>query len=118
MREQRQAGAGLLTGIDLEVDVELAFAVEGTDGLGGALLAVALGPDLVVGVRVELTEAIRPGFVSDIALDRQRTGVLQVDDNAFERSVRFVRDPALNGPLDGAPLLRLNGSQAYPSDCG
>ena len=90
--------AGYLPGIDFEIDEELVFAVEGADGLCAALFAADLGPDLVVGVLSELAEAIGPGVVRDTALYRQRMGVLQVDDDAFERGVRLCPSPCPERP--------------------
>ena len=96
----------LLAGIDLEVDQEEVLAVEGANGFGGALFAVALGPDLVVDVLGELAEAVGSFVICDVALDGQRAGVFEVDDCAPEGSVILIHYLTLDDTLHWAALLR------------
>lgn len=99
----------LFTGIDFEVDVELVLVVEGADGLGAALFAVAFGPDLVIDVLSELAEAVGAFVVGDATLHGERVGVLEVDDGTLDGGVGLVRYLALHDPLHGTALLCHDG---------
>lgn len=92
--------------LDLQIDKELVLAVEGTDRLDRALLAVVLGPNLVVGVLGQLPETVITLVVGDEAFHRERVSILQVHDSALQTSVRVVGYLPLHDALHRAALLR------------
>lgn len=81
-------------------------ALERADVLGFALLATALGPQLVVGILRELAETVGAVGAGNLAHDREGVVVLEIDDSSLERSVGLVDDLAIDGALHGAAALR------------
>src|ERR1035437_681811 len=102
----------LLPGVDLQIDVVLVVRIKGTDVLHRALLAIALRPHLVVGVLRKLPEAIRAIVARNIAPDRERMAVLQIDRGALHPNVGFVNDLALHHARGLVLRQQLRGGQA------
>lgn len=92
--------------VNLEVEVKGVSALEGADVLGLALLAVALGPQLVVGILRELAEAIRSISTGNLTHHRERVVVLEIDDSTLKRRVRLVDNLAVDGALHRTATLR------------
>ncbi len=68
--KQVQRRLPLLPRIDLQIDDDVVFAVEGADGFYGALLSSGLCPDLIVCRLGELPEAVPAVVIRDEAFDR------------------------------------------------
>ena len=98
--------AALFESVDLQIEVEGISALEGADVPGFALLAIALGPQLVVGVLRELAEAIGTISTCNLAHHREGVAVLEIDDSSLERSIRLVDDLAVDGALHRTTALR------------
>ena len=89
----------LLGGIDFEIDKELLLGVEGTDALGPALLALVLGPEGVVGIGGQLTEAVLAVGGGDAGLDGIGSSILQIHDCFGERLIAGTEHLALDYAL-------------------
>ena len=96
----------LACSVHLEIEVEGISALKRTDVFGFAFLAIALGPQLIIGVLRELAEAILALGVGDLAHHGERVIVLEIDDSTLKRGAGLIEDFAVNGALHGAAGLR------------
>src|SRR5947209_15259786 len=88
----------LLLLLELQVDIELRTAIEGTYCLRGTLCPIRLRPHLIVHIRGEFHERVAALLVRDQRLDRECSQILHVHDRVFHRSVIAVQHFALYAP--------------------
>src|SRR5580704_7838120 len=91
--------------IDLQIDKKLVLVVERADRLHRALLAIVLGPNLIVRILRQLAEPVGALSIGEVALHSQAPAVLQVNHGSFNRSIRTIDNLTLDNALRRPAIL-------------